>query len=487
MAKTFKISDKKKKVEESTPLDTEKAVTPEVSTESKQEEKKSMKDKTENTVEKEPKEESNKAEVKENEQKKKEEKNALKKQKREEKKEAKRKKKQEKKEKGSSKKINWKTLLFPAVALLTLVGIGFFYYFGIYKLRSRPLSEVLSFDKMFVSASPETRTFVRGLGLLSTPEEPRTEESPLNGLLFSKSDMDKMMNRRPVAVMTNNHVQARPLSGLNSADVVIETNVESGITRILSIFWSKAPEQVGPIRSLRQPYLEWASEYDPLLIYDGCAETDDPRTNACGNVHSYGMKIIATIGAWRSDEGGRVRPHNEFSSVENAWTYAERMDWDEFPSAIQSLQFKRDADTEDRGEKTRVKTTFHTRLANNGLYDAEWVYDSSTNSYLRKVGGKADMDATTNTQISAKTVVIQEVKVVPSGDDKGRLLTTTMDERDAVILQDGKIINGSWKKATRTDRTKYYDSSGNPIKFNRGRIWIAMIPHSDGKFDIIEQ
>jgi hypothetical protein len=368
-----------------------------------------------------------------------------------------------------------------------LVGIGLFYYFGIYKLKPTPLVEVLTFDDMFVSSYPSTSVFATDLTLLSKPEEPRTEESPLNGLLFSKSEMDILMKRRPVAVMINNHVEARPLSGLSSADIVIEANAESGITRHLGIFWSKAPAKVGPIRSLRQSYLEWLNEYDPILIHDGCADTDDPRTNACGNTYAYGIKDIATIGTWRSNEGGRVAPHNEYSSITNAWEYGEKMEWDSFPTSIASYAFKRDADVADRGEKTTVKTIFHTSLVNGGMYDVVWTYDSSTNSYLRRVGNQADMDAETNSQITAKVVVIQEVKVVPSGDSAGRLITTTIGQGDAVILQDGKITEGTWKKTSRTDRTKYYDSSGNAIEFNRGRLWISMIPQSFGKFDIIEQ
>jgi hypothetical protein len=397
----------------------------------------------------------------------------------------------EKREKKSLKDIfknfDWKKLIFPTVAILTLAGIGLFYYFGIYKFKPVPLHQVLTFDDMFVSSSPSSKMFAKDLALLSKPEEPRTEVSPLNGLLFSKSEMDKMMKRRPVAVMVNNHAEARPQSGLNTADIVIEANAESGITRYLGIWWSKAPEKVGPIRSLRQSYLEWLSEYDPILIHDGCAQTDDPRTNACGNMYSYGIKSISTLGAWRMNDGRRVAPHNEYSSVENAWVHGEKMNWDSFPSTIQSLEFKRDADVKDRGQKTVVKTIFHTRLSNGGLYDAMWTYDSSTNSYFRKIGGQADMDQETNTQVTAKVVVIQEVRTVGSGDESGRLIVTTIGEGDAVILQDGKITNGKWKKESRTDRTKYYDTSGNPIKFNRGRMWIAMIPHSDGKFDIIEQ
>ena len=392
-----------------------------------------------------------------------------------------------KEKKNIFKNIQCKNFLFPVVAVLTLVGILLFYYFGIYKLKPTPLNKVFTFDEMFVSSYPIGKIFAKDLVLLSKPEEPKTEESPLNGLLFSKTDMDKIMQRRPVAVMINNHADARPQSGLNSADIVIEANAESGITRHLGIFWSKAPEKVGPIRSLRQYYLEWLNEFDPILIHDGCADTDDPRTNACGNVYTYGIKNIMTLGAWRMNDGRRFSPHNEYSSITNAWEYGVKMNWNSFPSTIQSLEFKRDADIADRGERTVVKTIFHTSLTNNFLYDALWTYDKSTNGYFRKVGGQADMDQETNTQVNAKVVIIQEVKMVQAGDDKGRVIITTIGEGDAVILQDGKIVNGKWKKDSRTDRTKYYDTSGKAIQFNRGRIWIAMIPHSDGKFDIIEQ
>jgi hypothetical protein len=468
MPKNFEISDKSEKVLEKFDMKEEKKTTPE---ETKPEIKEGPK------KEADPIEETQKEEVATNKEK----------EPKMEKKGKKERRQKEKKVKDPSKKINWKKLIFPVTAILTLVGIGLFYYFGIYRLKPKPLNEVFSFDEMFIISEENRNIFTRPFPLLSAPEEPRTEESPLNGMFFSKQEMDEMMDRRPVAVMINNHVDARPLSGLNSADVVIEANVESGITRLLGIFWSKAPEKVGPIRSLRQNYLEWANAYDPLLIHDGCAKTDDPRTNACGNVYTYGIKTITTIGAWRSNEGGRVAPHNEYSSVTNAWNYGERMGWDEFPSSIDSWDFKRDADIKDRGDQTHVKTVFHTRLTNGGLYDAEWIYDKSTNSYFRRIGGSPDIDTETNTQVTAKVVIIQEIKVIPSGDDKGRLITTTIGQGDATILQDGEIIDATWKKSSRTDRTMYFDTSNSPIQFNRGRIWIAMIPHSDGEFAIIEQ
>lgn len=385
------------------------------------------------------------------------------------------------------KKFNPKSLIFPLVVILFIIGIAAFYYFAIYKLRPTPPSEIVLFDKNYITSNSRINPFARDLPLLSEPQEPRTEESPLNGLLFTKKEMDEMKKRRPVAVMTNNHVQARPASGFNSADIVYEANAESGITRNMAIYWSSAPDKVGPIRSLRQYYLEWASEYDPLLIRDGCAESTDPKANACGNIRSYAIKDISTIGAWRWNDGRRVAPHNEYSSVRNAWEYAKRMDWDSFPTSIQSLEFKNDADLKDRGEKTVAKVVFHMRLNNGGTYDVIWTYDQATNTYFRKVGGKNDIDQETNTQVTAKNIVIQKVKMSGASDGTARVVIPTVGEGEAIILQDGRIIDGRWKKASKNDRTKFYDNSGKAIKFNRGRIWISALPQAGGKFDIIEQ
>lgn len=394
------------------------------------------------------------------------------------------KKEEVKKEEPKQKHPLLRKIAFPVVAILTLGGIAAFYYFGIYKLKPTHPSNVITFNSRYILS--ESKLFGRKLPLLSQPKEPKTEESPLNGLLFTKKEMNELTKRRPVAVMINNHSEARPQSGLNSADIVYETNAEGGITRYLGIFWSNAPEKVGPVRSLRQYYLEWLSEYDPLLIRDGCAESSDPKANACGNVKAYGIKDIATIGSWRWNDGRRYAPHNEYNSINNAWEYAKEQNWDSLPK-IDGYEFKNDAKSDERGKKTIVKTVFHMRLNNSGKYDAIWTYDPDTNSYLRKIGGVIDADQETSSQVSAKNVVIQKVRMNPASDGTARLVVDTIGQGEAVFLIDGKVINGKWKKDSRKDRTKFFNSSGEPMKFNRGRIWIAAISQSYGKFDIIEQ
>jgi hypothetical protein len=177
--------------------------------------------------------------------------------------------------------------------------------------------------------------------LLNTPDEPKTEESPINGILFTKEEMTELMKQRPVAVMISNHADARPLSGLTSADLVIETLVEWGITRNIAFYWSKTPEKVGSVRSAREYFLEWLSPYDALYIHVGCASTTNPRTNACEHLFTYNIKDVSYFGSWRVNDGTTYAPHNAFSSVVYALKYGEQREWGGFPKSFESWKFKK--------------------------------------------------------------------------------------------------------------------------------------------------
>lgn len=52
----------------------------------------------------------------------------------------------------------------------------------------------------------------------------------------------------------------------------------------------------------------------------------------------------------------------------------------------------------------------------------------------------------------------------------------TVGSGKAKIFIDGKAIEGTWKKNSKTDREIFYDSAGAEIIFNRGQFWICVIP-----------
>lgn len=377
--------------------------------------------------------------------------------------------------------------LFGGAAMFLL--LAFPLYLTISAFTKRPKAPSIAINlttPYFESAKVAQLAPYMGIAL-DEPDEPKTKESPINGVLLTQSEYDKLMARLPVAVMVNNHIVARPQSNLSKADIVFESIAESGITRHLAIYWKNDINKVGPIRSARQYHLEWLSPFDAIYIHDGYASSDDPRVNAGGNIYTYGIKSIATYGAWREYDGVRFAPHNEYSSPMTAWERAVELEWGGLPTGFESWKFKRDALKADRGDVIGADVVFWERLRNGGAYDVHWAYDETTNTYLRSVGGAPDIDQENNLQVSAKVVILQTVVMTSTYDDKGHVIITTIGEGDATILQDGKALVTKWKKNSRTTRTHFFDSEDKEIELNRGLVWVEAVPKDQGSSAIIKK
>ena len=92
--------------------------------------------------------------------------------------------------------------------------------------------------------------------------------NPLTGIEYPQKEAEFWLNTRPMAVMVNNYIDARPQSGLVYADLVYEVVAEGGITRFLAFYLSKAPEKIGPVRSTREYYLVLVKELgDAMLMH----------------------------------------------------------------------------------------------------------------------------------------------------------------------------------------------------------------------------
>ena len=87
-------------------------------------------------------------------------------------------------------------------------------------------------------------------------------------------------NRRPFAVMIAEDAEARDLSGIGSADLVIEMPVVTGsITRMMALFVCENVKEIGSVRSARHDFVPLALGYDAILAHWGgsnmaLAETD---------------------------------------------------------------------------------------------------------------------------------------------------------------------------------------------------------------------
>ncbi len=114
--------------------------------------------------------------------------------------------------------------------------------------------------KPVAAVTPETKV---SEGTVTTEGAPL---APLTGL----ADPSGATKSRPsIAVKIDNAPEARPQSGLDVADIVYEEVVEGGVTRLIAVFHSTAPELAGPVRSVRPMDPDILSAYHGLVAYSG--------------------------------------------------------------------------------------------------------------------------------------------------------------------------------------------------------------------------
>jgi hypothetical protein len=331
---------------------------------------------------------------------------------------------------------------------------------------------------------------------------PKTEACPINGVLYSKQQEQWWQKHRPLGVMIENSIDARPQSGLSGADTIYEAVAEGGITRFLAIFYCQDAGEVGPVRSARTYYVDFASEYAdfPLYAHVGGANQAGPA-DALGQIDTYGWTGYNDLNQfsigfptfWR--DYGRLpnvaTEHTMYSSTDKLLDYAATIrgltnvdkqgnSWDK---NFVPYQFTDDAPSAQRPVSQSIHLEFWTSDPN---YYVDWAYNPKTNLYARSNGGKSQMDKDTGKQLTAKNVVILEMVEDNANDGyvaNDHLLFEDKGTGKAVVFKDGKRINGTWEKDTRTSRTIVRDTSGNQIKFDRGLIWFEILP-TDGVLNV---
>lgn len=322
---------------------------------------------------------------------------------------------------------------------------------------------------------------------------PKTEECPLNGQKYTKAEREIWEKRRPLTVMIENHDEARPQSGLTSADVIYEAVAEGGITRFMAVYYCGAAADeviIGPVRSARTYFLDWASEYGdyPLYAHVGGANKPGPA-DALGQIIKYGWNLYNDLNQFSVQQPpltfkrdydrlpDRATEHTMYSTTDKLWKAAEfrgltNVDkkGKEWNANWKSWKF---IDGAASPQPTASKISFPFW----GEYDdyiVTWNYDPLTNTYLRDNGGKSHTDLNTEKQLSVSNVVVMFTSLTGPIDELKHILYKTTGNGKALYFQNGNVLEGTWSKASRESRTKFLDKAGKEISLVRGPIWIEV-------------
>jgi len=383
--------------------------------------------------------------------------------------------------------------------LLTLISIGIYLFstgvsYAAFIFIDR-VGKGISFTSPLPSEveeeTPDRRALVEITGS-------QTESCPLNGAKYTKTEKKIWETRRPLAVMIENHLESRNQSGVSDADIVYETVAEGGITRFLAIFYCRAAAYesiLGPVRSARTYFVDWASEYNqPLYTHVGGANTPGPA-NALGQIVDYGWSSENDLNQfsigfptfWRDYERlGRTvaTEHTMYSTTEKLWAAGKKRGYtnvdledNEWSDDFQPWKFvKKEPDFADRDETNHISYNFWAEYDD---YQVDWEYNKENNLYNRKNGQQDQKDFNIDKQLNAKNIVVQFVTERKANDGYPgnlHLLYGTIGSGKALIFQNGQAIKGNWSKANRLARTIFTDNSIKEIQFNPGTIWISVLP-----------
>ncbi|MEM9651380.1 MAG: DUF3048 domain-containing protein [Actinomycetota bacterium] len=282
--------------------------------------------------------------------------------------------------------------------------------------------------------------------------------APLTGLVADVPD-------RPAAVVkVDNGSAAVPQTGLNAADIVIEEEVEGGVTRFAAVFHS-TPSIVGPVRSGRTTDLSLISSLgEPLLIYSGANQITEGilRSNTDIQNRSHG----SASGYWR--DGSRSAPSNLYSDTAPHWASAE--------GGSPQAQFAyRDAGEPVPGTNDDELTITY------GASSARWEWDGA--QWLRWQRGAAHL-VVSGDQIAAANVVVIEVERVATGmtDSSGGAVPEFpyVGTGTATVFTAGKRIDGVWTRPTLNSVATLTTASGDTIELTPGRTWVQLIEAGSG-------
>ena len=353
-----------------------------------------------------------------------------------------------------------KLLVF--ILVVGIIGFGVYYFtdFGkdiVNKITQKDI-EVAEVEDVIEESKSET-TIVK-------------EEKKDDIKIFSGND-------RPIAFMIDNNVNAQPQSSIASAYLVYEIIVEGKETRLMALFKGVDADKVGPIRSSRHYFLNYAKENDAIYAHLGWsprAEADISTydiNNINGQFYDTGAERTPSSRYWRASE--RKAPHNAYTNVPSILAISKEKGYRTTSDKKSVLNYV-SKEVELNDEDAVVANTITIPYASTHV--VKYVYNKDTQKYTRYSKGRIIKDLETGKPLETKNLIVTFAKNYPMPDteSKDRQEVETVGDLDGYYLTNGKAIKIICSKSDRFAQTKYLRLDGTEIEVNDGNTWINICP-----------
>ncbi len=283
---------------------------------------------------------------------------------------------------------------------------------------------------------------------------------------------------RPIAVMIDNHSGAWPQANLDKAYMVYEIIVEGGETRLMALFKGQNLDKIGPVRSSRHYFLDYALENDAIYVHHGWSPQAQSDITTLGVNNINGIQESSS-NFWRVKD--KSAPHNLFTSTESILKIAERKGYSKTSNKKSVLNY---VANEVQLPATAVSATSVT-IPHSNLQTVKYEYDEQTKTYKRYARNKLQTDYITGEPVTTKNIIITmcDNYTLEDKENKGRQGLKNIGTFKGYYITEGKAIEIQCTKNARDEQTVYKDLNGKEIEVNDGNTFVNICP-TDAKLVI---
>ena len=306
-------------------------------------------------------------------------------------------------------------------------------------------------------------------------EEEVAPEGMYRSELTNEWISEDLKDQRPIAVMVDNEKTALPHYGLTQADIVYEMMISTTngqITRFMVLIKDyDSIDQIGSVRSVRPTNFMIAPEWNAIVCHDG-----GPFYINTFLENDY---VDHFSGTFSRVDNGKPREFTEYilpgDMEKNFSNSSVDRNYNEYAPTEAHFQFASESNPVDLSEAAGsiACTLVDLPFPHN---ESELNYDEASGTYLYSEYGSAHVDpGNNNEQLAFENVILQKMSYSELDSNGYMVWNCLATGMDGYYITNGQAIPITWSKISDTDRTIYYDMSGEEITINTGKTYIGFV------------
>lgn len=309
---------------------------------------------------------------------------------------------------------------------------------------------------------------------VSEPEPEPVYRNPLTG---EEGYRKAALKKRPVAVVVENHPAARPQWGITTPDIIVEGEVEGGISRMLWLYadYKSLPEKIGPVRSARPSFVKFSEFFDSIFVHWGGSHSNAGYVGGYDTIYNDGVDDLDGM------NGGALfdRDYSRGTSSEHTGVFNGSKVADVLKSG--DIRTKADKDYYTKFKfNNEIKTSVGKHKA--AAVDATFSSTTDTRHFTYDKSDKKYHTTDWDKDVSFENVLILFSDTtyisVPYKGSYVSYLNYELDGGKAYYASNGTLTIVRWEKKNHKIRIK--TAKGKTVKLNPGNTYIGLASSNYG-------